>query len=42
MQMDETGKKKHPECGNPDPEKCTWYVLTHKWILAVKQKILRL
>ena len=31
-------EKKHPEWGNPDPERKTQYVLTHKCILDVKQK----
>ena len=29
-------EKNHLESGNPDQERQTWYVLTHKWILAVK------
>ena len=29
-------EKNHPECGNPDSERQTWYVLYYKWILAVK------
>ena len=41
MQM--TGTRENPpEWGNPDPERWTWYVLTHKCILAEKQRILRL
>ena len=35
-------KKKHPECGIPVPERQPWYVLTHKWILGVKEKITNL
>ena len=30
--------KNHPEWGNPDPERCTWYLLTHDWMLAVNQR----
>ena len=30
----------HPEWGNPEPERLACYVLTLKWILAVKQKIM--
>ena len=29
--------KKNPEWGNPDPDSWTWFVLTHKGILDVKQ-----
>ena len=36
------GARKNPECGNPDPERQTLYVLTHKGILDVKQRIARL
>lgn len=35
-------KKKHPDCGNSDPERQTSYVLTHKWILDINQRITRL
>ena len=38
MQMDGT-RKKHSEWGNPDSERWAWYVLTHKWVPAVKQRI---
>ena len=34
--------KNHPKWGNPDSEKQTQYVLTHKWILDIKQKITRI
>jgi len=36
--MDET-RKYHPEGGNPDPEEQAWYVLTNKWILAIKYRL---
>ena len=36
--MDQT-RKYHPECGNPDPKEHAWYVLTDKWILAIKYRI---
>ena len=29
-------EKNHSERGNPNPERQTRYVLTHKWILAAK------
>jgi len=32
-------RKDHPEGGNPDPERQTGYVLTYKWILAIKYRI---
>ena len=35
-------EKKYPECGNLDLERQTQYVLTHKWILDIKQSITRL
>ena len=35
MQMDGIGKH-YPEWGNPDPPKWIWYILTHKWKLAIK------
>ena len=35
-------ERKHPEWGNLDPEILTWYVFTHKWILAVRLRILSL
>jgi hypothetical protein len=28
--------KYHPEWGNPDTERHTWYAFTYKWILAIK------
>lgn len=31
-----TTRKNHLELGNPDEEIQIWYVLTYKWILAVK------
>ena len=37
--MDETRKKNPPEWGNPDPERWAWYISTHRWILAAKQRI---
>ena len=33
----ELEKKNHPEQAKPDPERQTRYVLTHKWILDIKQ-----
>ena len=38
MRMDST-RIKHPEQGNPDPERQTRYILTHEWILDIKQRI---
>ena len=35
-QMD--GFRKHFERGNPDPERQLSYVLTHKWLLNLKQR----
>ena len=32
----QTNKNKR---GNPDPERQTQYVLTHKWLLEIKQMI---
>ena len=32
-------KKKILSEVNPDPERQTWYVLTHKWVLDIKQRI---
>ena len=32
-------EKNRPDWGDSDPERQTWYVLTHKWILDIKQKI---
>jgi hypothetical protein len=37
-QMDRT-RKYYPERGNPYPERHTWYLLTYKWILAIKYRI---
>ena len=31
--------EKNPACGKTDPERQTQNVLTHKWILDVKQKL---
>jgi len=36
------GTRKYPECGNPVTKKHTWYVLTDKWILAKKLRILKI
>jgi hypothetical protein len=36
--MDGT-RKYNPESGNPDPKGYTWYVLTYKWIAAIKYRI---
>jgi hypothetical protein len=33
-------RKYHPEQGNPDPKGHAWYVLTDKWILDKKYRIL--
>jgi hypothetical protein len=30
----------YPECGNPEPKGHPQYVLTDKWILALKYRIL--
>ena len=32
-------EKNHPESGTLDPERETQYILTHKWILDVKERI---
>ena len=31
-------RKQHIERGNPDPERQISYVLTHKWLLDIKQR----
>ena len=31
-----TKKNHHPGSGNPGPERQAWYILTNKWVLAVK------
>ena len=31
-------RKHHTEWSNPDPERQLLYVLTHKWLLDIKQK----
>ena len=36
--MDGTRKINHSERGNPDLDRQTWYVLTHKWVLDVKYR----
>jgi hypothetical protein len=36
--MDGT-RKCHPELGNPAPKGHGWYILTYKWILAIKYRI---
>jgi hypothetical protein len=36
--MDRT-RKDYCQRGNPDSEMHAWYVLTYKWILAVKQRL---
>ena len=35
MKMNGT-RKYHPEPGNPDPKGHAWYILTYKWISAIK------
>jgi hypothetical protein len=35
-------KKNHPEWGNPEPERQTWYVLIYKQVLAIKKRIITL
>ena len=32
-------EKNHPDCGNLDPERQTWCILTYKKILDVNQRI---
>jgi hypothetical protein len=32
-------RKDHPEWGNPEPKRKTWYILTCKWILVIKYRI---
>jgi hypothetical protein len=32
-------RKYHPESGNPNPKRHTWYILTDEWILAQKFRI---
>jgi hypothetical protein len=34
--------KKDPEWGNSDPERQIWYVLSYKWILTIKERIVML
>ena len=36
--MDGNRKKNHPKSGNLGPERQTWYILTYKWMLALKVK----
>ena len=38
LKKKENKHKKHPEGGYPDPERQIWYVLTHKWLLDMKEK----
>lgn len=35
-------EKKHPKWGNQDPETQIWYVFTFKWILVIRQIIVKL
>jgi hypothetical protein len=32
-------RKYHPQLGNPGPKGHAWYVLTDKWVLAIKYSI---
>ena len=33
------GTRKYLERGNPDTKGYAWYILTYKWILAIKSRI---